>query len=89
MWFTIFLIFLIICLLTLVGGLIKALIIQTKKNEIHEKWIVDLQNKVDSVYITMHRLDDKQMFAKDDEVGTVFQEMVELINTLNNYTSKD
>ena len=67
----------------------KALIIQAKKNAIYTKWIVDLQNKVENVYQTMRSLDDKQMFAKDDEVGSVFQQMVELIESLNEKTTKE
>ena len=67
----------------------KALFIQVKKNEIYTQWIVDLQNKVDRVYTTMHDLDDRQMFSKDDEVGVVFQQMVELIDSINEKTTKE
>ena len=43
MWLTILLISIIVGLGVTVGVLIKALIIQVRKNAIHEKWIIDLQ----------------------------------------------
>ena len=53
------------------------------------EWIVQVQNRVDNVVQTMHELDDKQMFSKDDDVGSVFQQMVELVDTLNEKTTKE
>jgi hypothetical protein len=73
----------------MVGFLSKALIIQIKKNEIHEQWIIGLQNKVEKTYQTITMLDDRQMFAKDDEVGTVFQQIVEIVKSLNEITTKE
>jgi len=89
MWPIYLLIFFIIFLLIMVGFLSKALIIQIKKNEIHEQWIIGLQNKVEKTYQTITMLDDRQMFAKDDEVGTVFQQIVEIVKSLNEITTKE
>lgn len=89
MWLTVLLIFFIVVLLIVIGFLSKALAIQVKKNDIYAQWIVELQNKVDNVYRTIHSLDDKQMFSKDDEVGSVFQQMVELIDSLNEKITKE
>jgi hypothetical protein len=89
MWITIFLIFFIIVLLGIIGLLSKALFIQIKKNDIHEKWIIDLQTKVEHIYDTITYLDNKQMFSKDDEVGSVFQEIVDLIKSLDQMISKE
>ena len=58
-------------------------------SHVHEQWILSLQKKVDAVYINMKTLDDKQMFSKDDEVGSVFQQMVDLITSLNEMVSKE
>lgn len=80
--------FLIIVLLIIIGGLIKALSIQIKKNDIYTQWIVELQNKVESVYRTMIILDEKQIFVKDDEVGFIFQQLVDLISSLNEKVEK-
>lgn len=89
MWLTILLIVFILVLLTVIGFLIKALNIQLKKVQTYTAWIIDLQNRVDTVVQTMHQLDDKQMFSKDDDVGSVFQQMVELVDTLNEKTTKE
>lgn len=75
--------------MTVIGFMAKAFTVQLKKIHIYEKWIIDLQNKVENVNRTMHHLDDKQMFSKDDEVGSVFQQMVELIDSLNEITTKE
>lgn len=79
----------IFILLVVIGALIKALIIQTKKNDIYEKWIVDLQKRVETVTSTMIALDNQQMFAKDDEIGSVFTQMVDLVKSLNQITDKE
>lgn len=89
MWLTILLLVVIIFLLGIVGFLAKALSIQVKKNEIYTQWIIELQDRVDKVYQTMTALDERQMFSKDDDVGSVFQQMVELIASLNEKTTKE
>ena len=72
-----------------VAFLVRALMIQEKKGVIYEKWIVDLQNRVEHILQTMKYLDDREMFAKDDEVGTVFQEISDLVKSLNEIVTKD
>jgi hypothetical protein len=86
---TILLLLFIVALLVVIGFLCKALSIQVRKNEIYEQWIVELQNKVDEVQQTMTILDDRQMFSKDDEVGAVFQQIVDLVASLNEITAKE
>lgn len=87
MWLAIGLSCVILLLLVVIGFLAKALTVQVKRSSVYEKWIVELQNKVNNVYETITSLDDKQMFAKDDDVGVVFQEMVELVKSLNEKTT--
>jgi hypothetical protein len=87
MWLAIGLSFVILLLLAVIGFLAKALTVQVKRSTVYEQWIVELQNKVNNVYETITSLDDKQMFAKDDDVGAVFQEMVELVKSLNEKTT--
>jgi predicted translin family RNA/ssDNA-binding protein len=88
MWLTISLVIFILGLGTVIGFLIKALIVQVRKNTIHEQWIVDLQTKVENIHENITILDDKQMFSKDDEVGSVFQDIVDLIKSLNEITTR-
>lgn len=81
MWSYILLVF-IIFLLAVIGVLVKLITIQLKKIDIYTSWFLELQSKTNKIIRTMHELDDKQMFSKDDEVGAVFQQMVELIDDL-------
>ena len=62
---------------------VKALIIQIKKNALYEQWILEFKDDANFAYQTMKELDDKQIFSKDDEVGVSFKEMVDLLQKLN------
>jgi hypothetical protein len=62
---------------------IKALIKKDEVNVLHQQWIVDIREDVNYVYRKIKNLDDKQIFQKDDEVGVVFTDMVNLITKLN------
>jgi len=62
---------------------IKALIKKDEVNVLHQQWIVDIREDVNYVYRKIKNLDDKQIFQKDDEVGVVFTDMVDLITKLN------
>ena len=66
--------------LVLVGCLIYAIKNLYTKNKIYEQWIVDTQDGVEKLYSDMQELDSKQMFEKDDEVGTLYESVNELIN---------
>lgn len=48
-----------------------------------ESWVSELKMEILKTYAHIKILDDKQMFEKDDEVGIVFQDMVNLISKLN------
>ena len=89
MWLTILLIVFTLLLLTVIGFLIKAINVQLKKVQTYQAWIIDLQSKVDTVVHTMHDLDDKNMFSRDDEVGDVFQQLVQLVESLNEKTTRE
>lgn len=56
--------------------------IQLKKNEIYEKSIEDFYENLTLVLTTIRTIDEKEMFESDDEVGTVFDQIVETINEL-------
>lgn len=60
-----------------------------RKLEVFEKQVETLDNQLAEVYsalsITLHTMrviDERQMFEKDDEVGTVFQELTDIVNNL-------
>lgn len=53
----------------------------TVKN--YEVWVNNVTNAVRNTYIRMKRIDDKDQFSKDDEVGVVFKELLNLLKHLN------
>jgi hypothetical protein len=57
-------------------------------NEIYEEWISDWRRQVLKTWTHIKLLDDKQLFEKDDEVGIVFRDMVELIKSLSDKTEE-
>ena len=60
------------CLLYIVKNLYS-------KNRVYEQWIVDTQDGVEKLYSDMQEIDSRQMFEKDDEVGTLYASVNELI----------
>ena len=87
-----------ICLITSVVInilLYKAGVRQLETNEVLEEninvleeWIKDFRADVFKTAAHIKLLDDKQMFEKDDEVGIVFRDMMDLIQKLNERTQK-
>ena len=70
--------------------LYRALRIQLKKLKLYETWILeyenwtsDVRNAVRSTYVRMKDMDQKDIFFKDDEVGVVFSELLNLLKHLN------
>jgi uncharacterized protein YnzC (UPF0291/DUF896 family) len=57
-------------------------------NQLLKEWISEFRADVLKTYAHMKLLDDKQMFEKDDEVGVVFHDMMELIHELNERTQE-
>jgi hypothetical protein len=64
--------------------------VQFKKIEIYESlienfttWITNTKSELQETYLKMKSIDDRGMFFKDDDVGFVFQELLNLISSLN------
>lgn len=53
-----------------------------------QKWVEEFKADVLKTFAHMKLLDDKQMFEKDDDVGIVFRDMMELIQKLNERTQE-
>lgn len=53
-----------------------------KKLELYEQSIEEFYTSLSYVLHTVRALDEKQMFESDDEVGSVFRQMVDILNTL-------
>ena len=84
--------FILLHVLELIGILFYMLI---KKNQKLEKAVKEQQQYVDSLSIVIEQsndrlkeLDDKGMFASDDEIGFFFENIKEIQSILNDFTTK-
>ena len=57
-------------------------------NDLYSDWITDWRKQVFKTWVHIKMLDEKQIFEKDDEVGVVFQDMKDLIKSLNDRTEE-
>lgn len=46
-------------------------------------WVVDFKNLVNNVYKKLKLIDDRGIFAKDDDVGFLFQDMLNIVDECN------
>ena len=53
-----------------------------RKIEVYEGMIEQFYSALAVTLATMRHLDEKQMFETDDEVGTLFQQLVDIISNL-------
>lgn len=53
-----------------------------RKNEVMEDAIDIFYTRLDKTLQTMRAIDSRQMFEKDDEVGSVFNQIVDTVNDL-------
>lgn len=53
-----------------------------RKNEVMEDAIDIFYTRLDKTLQTMRAIDTRQMFEKDDEVGSVFEQIVDTVNDL-------
>lgn len=53
-----------------------------KKNEQYENELEQIYSSVSIALHTMRSIDERQMFETDDEVGSVFQQLVEIVGSL-------
>ena len=59
-----------------------------KKQEITEDWLIALENRLSNIITETKEIDDKGMFEADDEVGTIFEQINNMIITLNDFLAK-
>jgi hypothetical protein len=53
-----------------------------RKNEVMEDAIDIFYTRLDTTLKTMRAIDSREMFEKDDEVGSVFNQIVDTVNDL-------
>ena len=58
----------------------------TRKTELLETWIEDFSDKVSQVQSDLNDIDSTGHFEADDEIGSIFDSIKDIINDLNNFT---
>ena len=61
----------------------------TRKTELLETWIEDFSDRVARVQQEMSDIDSTGHFEADDEIGTIFEGIKEVINELNDFTESE
>jgi hypothetical protein len=54
-----------------------------KKINLYETWILKRKQDINNVYLSFKEIDERGMFESDDYVGTIFKEMVSIIDEFN------
>ena len=76
---TIFIVCVLLLLCAAMGYIISNL---SKKITLYEQSIQQFYEDTSMVLYTMRVLDEKKMFESDDEVGTLFQQLTEIVGSL-------
>ena len=61
----------------------------TRKTELLETWIEDFSDRIVRVQQELKDIDSTGHFEADDEIGTIFEGIKEVINDLNNFTESE
>lgn len=69
--------------------LLTSLKINLKKIEIYESWILNYREIVKETYMSLKKVDDKEIFEKDDDVGAAFSNIMEIIQDLQEKTYEE
>ena len=60
-----------------------------KKTELLETWVENFTQRVQKVQDDLKEVDSKGYFESDDEVGSVFERIKQIINELDNLKGED
>ena len=61
----------------------------TRKTELLETWIENFGDKVSQVQDDLTAIDSTGHFESDDEIGSIFDSIKDIINDLNNFTEQE
>lgn len=70
---------LIAFLIIAIIGLVVIISKQYKTVTLQQKYIIKMYNRWVDIHNTMKRLDNRQMFEEDDQVGVLFEKIKKLI----------
>ena len=57
----------------------------TRKTELLETWVEDFTDRVNRVQQELSDIDSTGHFEADDEIGTIFSSIKEVVNELNDF----
>ena len=60
-----------------------------RKTELLETWVEDFSDRIVRVQEELTEIDSTGHFESDDEVGTIFQSIKEVINDINDLSEKE
>ena len=58
----------------------------TRKIELLETWMEDFSDRVSKVQSDLNDIDSTGHFEADDEIGSIFSSIKEVVNELNDFT---
>jgi hypothetical protein len=61
----------------------------TRKTELLETWIENFSDRVSQVQNELNDIDSTGHFEADDEIGTIFEGIKDIINDLDNFTESE
>ena len=60
-----------------------------RKTELLETWVENFSDKVTQVQQELKDIDSTGHFESDDEVGSIFDSIKEVVNELNDFTERE
>ena len=60
-----------------------------RKTELLDTWIEDFSDRVTDVHQELTEIDSTGHFEADDEIGSIFDSIKEIINDLNNFVESE
>ena len=60
-----------------------------RKTELLETWVEDFSYRISKVQQELTEIDSTGHFEADDEVGTIFESIKEVVNDISNFTEKE
>ena len=60
-----------------------------KKTEMLESWVEDFTQRIETVQTDLKVIDNKGAFEADDEVGSIFEQIKETVNQLDDLIGEE
>ena len=61
----------------------------TRKTELLETWVENFSDRVSQVQSDLNDIDSTGHFESDDEIGSIFDSIKDIINDLNNFVESE